>query len=130
MLRLDPNQFTMLDIPFARTVEVIGEVRLQPSGRRLAGLDVILLDEAGEEAYRATTFTDGVFYFMGVRPGRYRAVVAPEGLAQQGLGAEASIVEVRPNAEGVVEDVMLWIGPEELMNQNGRSDPGPKDGGQ
>jgi len=117
VLRPDPNQFTMLDIPFARTVEVLGEVRLQPSGRRMAGLDVILLDESGNEAYRATTFTDGVFYFMGVRPGRYRAVAAPEGLATRGLGAEALVVEVRPTAEGLVEDVILWIGPEELMNR-------------
>jgi hypothetical protein len=124
VLRPDPNQFTMLDIPFVRTVEVMGEVRLEPSGRRLAGLDVILLDEAGEEAYRATTFTDGGFYFMGVRPGRYRAVVAPDGLAELGLWAEGSTLDVRPTAEGVVEDLILRIGPEELMNPAGRTDRG------
>jgi len=120
-LQPDPNRFSRLDIPFVRTVEVMGEVRLQPSGRLLAGLDVILLDESGAEVYRTTTFTDGVFYFMGVRPGRYRAVVAPEGLVQQGLGAEAFILDVRTTPDGILEDLILWIGPEELMNPAGRN---------
>ena len=127
-LQPDPNRFSRLDIPFVRTVEVMGEVRLQPSGRLLAGLDVILLDESGAEVYRTTTFTDGVFYFMGVRPGRYRAVVAPEGLVQQGLGAEASILDVRTTSDGILEDLILWIGPEELMNPAGRNRRGSESG--
>ena len=115
----EPNRFNRVDLPFIRTMEVFGEVRLQPGNRAVGNIDLILRPLSREglapgKDYRTTTFSDGGFYFMGLPPGRYRIIALQPGLPSIFPGIDAGILEVRSQESGVMGDVVLTIGPEDL----------------
>jgi len=72
-----PNRFMPVEIPFLQTVEVTGTVQLEPGGTPLGGVEVVLVPVDDGPSYRAPVFSDGAYYLMGVRPGVYRASLAP-----------------------------------------------------
>lgn len=101
----DPNQFVPVDIPFAQTVEVIGEVRQAPDGAPLAGIEVVLEPEDGSEPYSARTFADGGFYMMSVRPGVYRVTIAAAAREAYRVEVDERSIEIaagQTTMEGVV----------------------------
>lgn len=69
-----PNSARRVDIPVLPGGVVEGRVMLAgaDSLATLAGVDVHLEAVASDRAMTATTFSDGVFTFLGVAPGRYR----------------------------------------------------------
>ena len=72
--RPDPNTFTRVPIPFVRGGEVSGRVLFNDTQTGVGGAPVVLRARTGER-YTTTTFSDGGFYLLGVRPGDYEATV-------------------------------------------------------
>jgi hypothetical protein len=77
LLAPGPNRFMPIEVPFVQTVEVSGTVRLDPDSTPLGGVEVVLEPVDDGPTYRAPVFADGEYYLMGVRPGVYRASLAP-----------------------------------------------------
>ncbi|HYE97054.1 MAG TPA: hypothetical protein VD962_12670 [Rubricoccaceae bacterium] len=73
----DPNAYTELDVPFVVTGVVEGIVLSGSEGahRPVGGIRVLLRNEDDGTVTTLRTFSDGRFYAMGVRPGRYTATV-------------------------------------------------------
>lgn len=71
----DPNGFKKIDIPLLMSGEVDGSVRLDESisgATTVNGLRVVLHNLEHSTRDYLTTFSDGSFYKLGVRPGSYR----------------------------------------------------------
>jgi len=109
VLNPDPNRFASVDIPFVQTSEVVGELRLQPTGAPLPSTEVMLIPDDGSEPYRVVTFADGGFYAMNVRPGRYRATLSPEVQNAYGVVSEDAVFTVEAGGSGVVEGVVVNV---------------------
>lgn len=109
VLSPDPNRFVTVDIPFVQTSEVIGEIRLQPSGAPVPSTEVLLVPDDGSEPIRVVTFADGGFYAMHVRPGRYRATLSPEIQEAYGVVSEDAVFTVEAGGARVVEGVVVNV---------------------
>lgn len=105
-VRPDPNVFTRIAIPFVRAGEVSGRIALGPRELAVAGVPLQLHNLDSGNRYTTTSFSDGTFYLMGVRPGRYEIVPDADALAQ--ISATAAPVHftvpggAAPSVEGVV----------------------------
>lgn len=108
VVRPDPNRFQRVNIPYVQTAEAMGELRLLPDNLALAGVVVVFEPEDGSEPSVARTFSDGVFYLMGLRPGVYRVTVSPSQQAQLGLDVEDTLIEVVAGQTTMVEGIVLW----------------------
>jgi hypothetical protein len=70
------------------TGEIEGTVyaeRVDQSRRGVGGLNVHVVNREGERAASVRTFSDGLVYAIGVRPGHYELVVDPEQLERLDL---------------------------------------------
>jgi hypothetical protein len=108
--RPDPNVFTPLPLAFLPTGEVTGRVASAAGGPGVGGLALELVQLDSGERYPTTTFSDGTFYVLGVRPGRYRVVVSDDDLAR--LGARAAAVEFqvgRRRDQALVEGIEVVV---------------------
>ena len=88
MVELPPNRYRTLDIPVLPGGTVEGHV-LQPSGALASGGIVVVFThrESGERRL-VTTFGDGGFYAIGMRPGEWEVAVDPKCLAALRASAE------------------------------------------
>lgn len=108
--RPDPNVFTPLPLAFIPTAEVSGGVRYAVSGEGVGGLSLVLENLETGDRYPTTTFSDGAFYLLGVRPGRYRVVVSADDLARLAVTAEAPEFTVsRRREEALIEGVEVRL---------------------
>jgi hypothetical protein len=89
-----PNRFTALDIPVLSGGILEGRVtRASSDGMQgMAGVTLVLRHQATGKERRVTTFTDGSFYVMGLRPGDWVLQVDP--LLLQGLRATSPPMRV------------------------------------
>jgi hypothetical protein len=106
-----PNRFTALDVPVLSGGVVEGRVTRNTTGvpQGLAGVKLLLRHQATGKEVEVTTFTDGSFYALGLRPGDWilqvdpavltalRATSQPQRIVIPALveGASISGVEVR-----------------------------------
>ena len=93
-----PNRFTTLDIPVLSGGVVEGRaVRVTASGNEgIGGATLILTHKATGKERRVTTFTDGSFYVLSLRPGEWVIRMDPGMLT--GLRASSDpVVFVIPN---------------------------------
>jgi hypothetical protein len=113
LLRPSPNLFNEVSLPLRRTREVTGSVQLGGAAPRpLAGVAVEVRDESGRLVAAERTFSDGVYYFQRVPPGRYTIGVAPASL--EALGAPATpplALEIAAGTDAPVEVPMLRVEP-------------------
>jgi hypothetical protein len=109
LVRPDPNRFQPLNIPFVQTAEVTGEVRLLPANTPVAGVEVRFEPEDGSEPYTARSFSDGAFYLMGIRPGRYRVTVSRQVQETYGVVSEDAEFIVEAGRTTVVEGIELRL---------------------
>jgi len=109
VVRPDPNRFQPVNIPFVQTAEVMGEVRLMPANTALSGIEVQLIPEDGSDPYTTRTFSDGVFYVMGVRPGQYRVTVSSQTQDAYGVVSEDAAFSVEAGKTSVVEGIVLTL---------------------
>ena len=116
LLEPGPNRFRGLNIPVVQAGVVEGRVSREEGGRRIgvAGVTLQLSDRrrGAATALRFTTFSDGAFYVLGVKPGDYdltvdaavldalQATAAPLRVTlaptPNGVGASGLEVELRP----------------------------------
>jgi hypothetical protein len=82
-----PNRFRELDLPILPGGVIEGRVmRDTPTGSiPVAGARLLLKRKGTDEVRPLTSFSDGAFYLMGVKPGEYELVVDGTDLERLGL---------------------------------------------
>jgi hypothetical protein len=97
-----PNRFRTLDIPLVRAGVVEGRVRrATPQGPQgLGGISLVLSDRRTGERRRFTTFSDGDFYVLGVKPGVYDLTVDAGVLAALRASAQPVHLTLAPTGPG------------------------------
>jgi hypothetical protein len=99
-----PGKAQLLDFPVVMTGEVDGVVYLQDKNKKrgIGAAEVELVDVHGKVAARATSSSDGYYIVQAVRPGRYRARIAPAQLAKLGLLSDReAAVEIKADGSFV-----------------------------
>jgi hypothetical protein len=99
-LRPGPNAVTYVEIPLISGAELSGWVRFQDSGLGVAGVRVVLEESGAGSVREVLTFSDGGFYFLGLRPGRYRLGVAREQAEALGWEVAPTEVVIDPSSSG------------------------------
>lgn len=111
LVRPDPNTFTPIPVPLVQAGEVSGIVLLGEDGVALRGVQVELRNQDTGDVYPTSTFTDGSFYLMGVRPGRYLATVVERVQEMLSLSVRPAEFEVPPTSDGaIVEGIVIRAG--------------------
>ncbi len=96
-----PNRYRDLDIPLAPGGVIEGRVVRGGTGAAAPGGVVLALTRQDTRETRTlTTFSDGTFYGMGIRPGEWELAVDRNSLAVLGARAEPLRFTMLPDAEG------------------------------
>jgi hypothetical protein len=93
-----PNRFRTFDIPLVRAGVIEG--RVLRGGRGAGGITLVLTDRRTGMQRRMSTFSDGAFYAMGVRPGDYELTVDRRVLELLDAEADPLWFTVEVSAEG------------------------------
>ena len=103
LLEPGPNRFRGLNIPVVRAGVVEGRVSREAGGGRVGvpGVTLRLTDRRTGVTQRFTTFSDGAFYVLGVKPGDYDLTVDPGALDALQATAVPLRVRLAPTATGV-----------------------------
>ncbi|NNG15955.1 MAG: hypothetical protein HKM89_05680 [Gemmatimonadales bacterium] len=97
-----PNSYRVLDLPLIESGVIEGRVLREVDGAAMpAGALVLVLTnlETGEQS-EITTFSDGEFYALGVRPGEYQLSVSPGFLDFRNEAAEPVLLQVEATPGG------------------------------
>jgi len=91
----DPNRFKSIDVPFYVAGEVDGKVEREVGNIRsnISGIKIHIINIEDNREHIVTTFSDGTYYFFGLRPGKYKAVVDERQLEILGVTPEPEIRE-------------------------------------
>jgi hypothetical protein len=97
-----PNRFRELDLPIVPGGVIEGRVmRETPAGAvPVPGATLRLRRRGTQEERSLTTFSDGAFYLMGVKPGGYELTVDAGDLERLGLTANPLAFALEAEAEG------------------------------
>ncbi len=97
-----PNRFVLVDIPIVPAGAVEGRVMVDgPDGRQPIGNALVTLIDAQTGHRRTvTTFTDGEFIAIGVRPGTYEVTLDKRFLDQLEVTAPHVRFTLQPSADG------------------------------
>ncbi|WP_440055589.1 MSCRAMM family protein [Pseudoalteromonas sp. T1lg65] len=100
-----PGFIEYAEIPFVHSSEIEGVVELteEEGSKPLGFTSVSLYDSSGKEVARTKTAYDGFYYFVGLKPGTYRAAVSD---AEKLSISSKEIIEVELSANG---DVLLDV---------------------
>jgi hypothetical protein len=108
-----PNQFKTLHIPIEVLGEVAGMVYFKnDSGTSGQGRIIVnILDKNGETAARILTEGDGYFTYLGLKPGKYKAVIDADQLENLGYSAspEEFPFEILIDKYGDIEDTLEFV---------------------
>ncbi|OLC02456.1 MAG: hypothetical protein AUH46_06675 [Gemmatimonadetes bacterium 13_1_40CM_70_15] len=96
-----PNRFRTLDIPIVQAGVVEGQVVRAEQGGGVGGVTLLLTERNSGAQRTVTTFSDGGFYMLGVKPGDYQLTVAPQVLEALGVRAVPLRFTLAPGAQGV-----------------------------
>jgi hypothetical protein len=97
-------------VPLVQAGEVSGQVVVGPSERAARFIEVELRNLDTEDVYNVTTFSDGSFYLLGVRPGRYEATVSQSLLDEEGLTVQSASFSVGASADqAFVEGITIRL---------------------
>ena len=85
-----PNTVTEINIPIITAGEISGTVdRHIPDGKvGVGGINIMIVNEATGKETKLTSFNNGEFYYMGLVPGVYRAVIESEQLNRYGYASD------------------------------------------
>ncbi|HXG44202.1 MAG TPA: hypothetical protein VNJ71_05510 [Gemmatimonadales bacterium] len=96
-----PNRYRELDIPLAPGGVIEGRVvRAATGGAAPGGVVLVLTEQATGETRTLTTFSDGTFYAMGVRPGAWELAVDRGCLDVLGARADTVRFTMLPDEAG------------------------------
>jgi len=104
-VELSPNRYRRLDIPVVAGGVIEGRVTWasdspSPRAGTTAGVVLVAIHKATGERRELTTFSDGYFYAMGVRPGEWSLAVEAECLKLLEAGAEPIGFTIRADDDG------------------------------
>ena len=104
-VELSPNRYRRLDIPVVAGGVIEGRVTWandaqSPRAGTTAGVVLVATHTATGERRELTTFSDGSFYAMGVRPGEWSLAVEAECLKLLEAGAEPIGFTIRADDDG------------------------------
>lgn len=113
IVQTEPNQFRLIDVPFVVSGLAEGLV-VMPVGateRAVPGLRVHLREVDGGAAFTAPTFSDGVFYQLGLPPGTYTAEIDSTQLRRLRVEAQPAsrTFTVRATADGDIVEGLDFI---------------------
>lgn len=89
-----------MDIPIAPGGVIDGLVMRALDATGVAGVTMLLRHVATGDERAFTSFSDGEFYLMGIRPGDYELTVSDETAARLGLSASVVRFRMEASAEG------------------------------
>ena len=105
-----PNQFQEIHVPVVVMGEVSGMVYFKDdSGTSGQGRIIVnILNETGETAARILTEGDGYFTYLGLRPGKYKAVIDADQLENLGYSVSPKEFpfEILIDKYGDIEDTL------------------------
>ncbi len=107
-----PNQFRALDIPVVPAGVIEGRVARQTTDGLLGvgGVTLFITDTRTGQRRSTVTFSDGEFYLMGVKPGRYDIAVAEAVTRRLRVSAQPVSFTMMPSRDGLTVgnlDVLL-----------------------
>jgi hypothetical protein len=102
-----PNRYRQLDVPVLPGGTMEGKV-LTPDGALASGGLVLVLHHAASGERRVlTTFADGTFYAIGLRPGEWQLRLDPRTLAALGREAAPVAFRLEPDVDGSSADGLV-----------------------
>lgn len=109
----NPNRFRTLDVALVTAGVIEGRVLRDVGGvREPAGaLTLVLTDRRSGAQRRFTSFSDGAFYLMGVKPGDYTLAVDERMLAAWQMTVAPLSFTLAPQAEGALSGLDLILTP-------------------
>ena len=118
----NPNVVTTIEVPIVQASEVGGSVKRVVGGglSGIGGFKIVLLNVSKDVVTEVTTFNDGVFFYLGLLPGSYRAYIDPEQLKRYGYVCDPPAIEfdIRPIAGGeTVENLDFTLSPAPTTEQ-------------
>jgi len=105
-----PNRYRRVDIPILPGGVVEGRVVWRSGNSAVGGISLVMTHRKSGEQRVFTTFSDGSFYLMGVRPGEWELSVDSRCLELLHAAAGSRHLTVKPDAEGAaIEGVTLEL---------------------
>lgn len=101
-VELAPNRFRTLDVPISPAGVIEGRVvrRVGGATETMPAVVLVLTDRKSGVKRRFSTFSDGTFYAMGVKPGDYELMVDPRTLDGWQLKGDPLRFSFAPTPEG------------------------------
>ncbi len=109
LVRPDPNTFTPIPVALVQTGEVSGVVLIRDEGVPLRGVQVELRNLDTDDRYATVSFSDGSFYVMGVRPGRYEATLSERVRELLAISVQAETFTVEAASDGAIVEGLLIL---------------------
>ncbi len=106
-----PNSFTYMQIPLVQAGEVSGTAVYSDANTPAGNLRLLLEHRQTGRTIPVRTFSDGAFFFFGLRPGTYELRVDEEQLRQLRMSSAPAVVEIDPaDGRSVAEGIVIQIG--------------------
>ena len=101
---MSPNRYRKLDVPIVPGGTVEGRVLMASGAVAPGGILLAFTHKESGERRLITTFGDGSFYAIGIRPGEWDVAVDPKCLTRLNLTARPVAFTMRAEADGAVVD--------------------------
>ncbi|MEX0660580.1 MAG: SPOR domain-containing protein [Balneolaceae bacterium] len=107
-IRVIPHVMNRLPIPIIAVGEVSGRIQLTEDSRNIPvnGLSVKIQEEDGSFTKTVNTYSSGQFYYVGLKPGDYKATLDPDQLSARNLNfvQEEVFFTIEPTQNGDIVD--------------------------
>jgi hypothetical protein len=102
-----------MQIPLVQAGEVSGSAVFQEGDVPVGSLQLVLEERQSGLTIPTRTFSDGAFFFLGLRPGTYELRVDEEQLRRLDMSSTPIDVAIDPSeGRAVVEGIVIRIGRE------------------
>lgn len=109
-----PNMFTTVFVPVIVVGEISGSVTIEGEGNTppIHGLEIFIYSTDDTLHETVTTYAEGEFYFVGLKPGDYKAVINPDQLQERSLAVVSGSIPftIKPDREGDIVDGLNFKG--------------------
>lgn len=110
----DPNSAKKIEIPFYIAGEIDGSVfrKFEDSKSPVAGIKININDSNNEKVVTLSTYSDGTFYYFGLKPGSYTASIEKDHLDILGIKKDVKPFKftVKPKENGdIITDAIFII---------------------
>ena len=102
-----PNAYRELNLPLVTGAVLEG--RVMRDGAPLPGVTLVLTETSSGKTTSIATFSDGSFYVLGVKPGRYTLAVDPRDLAARRLSGTPLQLTAQPDRPDQLSNLVLEV---------------------